>query len=709
MAANAPYYQMRSGQFIAAPNSTNATPSRLGVEDNDYDLSAAAVASPHEHHPSTYLEHAPRQTSADTPMRSTEEDHNLAELLEAATTAAGQAAQAMDAHDVVAARTAAQGQGKRKRASSSSVADAVVTPQAGTAIAPKRQRVDVPTDPQLQTTEPEPRGDSGDNSVPPSSESLLNDARAAGVHSAAALFRRSTEKTSHKYTRPPMSKLFMSLQLSPENFLQLQAQAKAYMLDTSCPERQNCVGNRGKGDTDMVKLRLFNCVRDFLNDGVGDEFFGENVEKPGERDTFEAARALGEDKAPNTGGILTWPSDGNRIISLVTPLMRRMVTNERQRMYAIETRKGGAKRDKEGSVEAAAQQALRSPSGNDYRGQSIEQQLLPAFDPSLGRVAQTSQPASPSIPITTSPIAVADMGRFSRMVEDEPLVGTELLLPTDGPAESCIRNISIFVVLAPHTLPSGTVKAGVKLNEKRMYSQGPTHLTNLPWDILLTEVIQLLKRVKARYPAIRERLVPQEYRHTGASATIDTLNDRRNNLRELAAAANAYQGHNTTSKGEASVHEGIVQPTVTGPNAAERTSDETTQLACKKPATAPQAQLATLDLTDHDAALLPRYVIKTIGLNGWEFIENAEQWGDLLLRRGFDIWADGVINLIVELVEIPVSMERATGGKLVSVGGMRNKEKDTEKDTEKVTEKDMEKEETEAVSQDGTVSEDSDV
>jgi hypothetical protein len=168
-----------------------------------------------------------------------------------------------------------------------------------------------------------------------------------------------------------MSKLFMSLQLTPENFLQLQARAKAYMLDPAHPERQSCVGNRGKGDTDMVKLKLFNCVRDFLTDGAGDQFFGEHVEKPAENDTIEAARALGEDKVPAEGK-LVWPRDGNRIISLVTPLLRRMVTNERQRMYAIETRKGGRKKDD--SVGACQSQDSRAPQTEGMGDRRLEVQ-----------------------------------------------------------------------------------------------------------------------------------------------------------------------------------------------------------------------------------------------------------------------------------------------------------------------------------------------
>ncbi|KAL4784696.1 hypothetical protein BJX76DRAFT_212691 [Aspergillus varians] len=157
-------------------------------------------------------------------------------------------------------------------------------------------------------------------STPPQS---LAEARAVGLHSAAALFRQTS--TNKKYTRPPMSKMFTSLELSPENFLHLQAAAKGYMLDDRHPERRDCVGQRGKGDTEMVKLRLWNCVRHFLEvEGNGPRFFGEHV--------------VNEGMPPRT---YVWPRDQQKIISLVIPLLRRMVTNERQRRYAVETRKGG--------------------------------------------------------------------------------------------------------------------------------------------------------------------------------------------------------------------------------------------------------------------------------------------------------------------------------------------------------------------------------
>ena len=216
----------------------------------------------------------------------------------------------------------------------------------------KRKRNDDNLDPALagagmqqhsQSQQP-PHGYTGDGMdirpVPPQS---LSEARAVGVHSAAALFRQPS--SNKKYTRPPMSKLFSSLELSPENFLHLQAAAKGYMLNDDHPERRDCVGQRGKGDTEMVKLRLWNCVRHFLEaEGNGERFFGENV--------------VNEGMGPRT---YIWPRDQQKIISLVIPLLRRMVTNERQRQYAIETRKGGATEERRRRKTTDSFQDLNGP------------------------------------------------------------------------------------------------------------------------------------------------------------------------------------------------------------------------------------------------------------------------------------------------------------------------------------------------------------
>ncbi|OJD35438.1 uncharacterized protein BKCO1_1700013 [Diplodia corticola] len=247
----------------------------------------------------------------------------------------------------------------------------------------------------------------------------LTDVRAVGVHSAAALFRQpSGGSATKKHTRPPMSKLFASLQLTPENFLRLQAAAKTYMLDEAHPERQSCVGSRGKGDTDMVKLRLFNCCRDFLNDGIGERFFGPDVPAPTENEVLEGETMPGRK--------WVWPRDGNKIVSLVTPLLRRMVTNERQRQYAQEARKGTGKRKSDvasgtpsaashgtSSQDAAAAAAAAAATGATGAASTPPPSTVPfdashsppnpAIDPSLSTPQPPPPPAIPAAPPHVQP------------------------------------------------------------------------------------------------------------------------------------------------------------------------------------------------------------------------------------------------------------------------------------------------------------------
>lgn len=183
---------------------------------------------------------------------------------------------------------------------------------------------------------------------------LLDDHQPLGAspapisQAASALFRRPSS-TSKKSTRPPMSKLFTSLELSPEAFLQLQSAAKNYMLNDAFPERRDTVGQRGKTDSELVKLRLWNCVKDFLeNEGNGDLFFGPQV-------------------AGDEGRVRTmfWPSHKNNIVTVVTPLLRRVVTNERQRLYAVETRKPGATAETRSEKKSKLNNGQSSPSRRD--------------------------------------------------------------------------------------------------------------------------------------------------------------------------------------------------------------------------------------------------------------------------------------------------------------------------------------------------------
>jgi hypothetical protein len=115
--ANAPYY-MRGHQFTNVANA------------HDVDQYAAL-----------YTDHQ----SSETPMASLEENHNFVELLEAATTAAGQASEAMNPDS-----TAFSGRSKRKRVSSSPVDEhSSGQVRRDRVSGSKRARLDAPTDPQL--------------------------------------------------------------------------------------------------------------------------------------------------------------------------------------------------------------------------------------------------------------------------------------------------------------------------------------------------------------------------------------------------------------------------------------------------------------------------------------------------------------------------------------------------------------------------------
>lgn len=169
----------------------------------------------------------------------------------------------------------------------------------------RRKKTPLPEDPDQLAREREIWGseedEAEDDNVSVSEHSFQHipistaNARKIGVHSAAALFRRPSA-ASKKYARKfrpssceveltppigaPMSRLFTSLELDPEIFLEMQNAAKIYMLDPNHPERrQETVGSKGKRDPDMVKLRLFATVRAFLEDeNWGEKCFGTSAE-----------------------------------------------------------------------------------------------------------------------------------------------------------------------------------------------------------------------------------------------------------------------------------------------------------------------------------------------------------------------------------------------------------------------------------------------
>ncbi|KAF2007237.1 hypothetical protein P154DRAFT_517011 [Amniculicola lignicola CBS 123094] len=612
MAANAPYYQLRGGQFTSGANAhahhvqhqQHFAPEAAG----DYELGGPPAVQ-HAHVSSMYddpQQHVQTQSleggihGMGMSMSLGEDGHdNLVELLEAAATAAEQAVGGM-------------GRAKRKRRDCDEVEGDVPSMH-------KRARTHIPTDPQLHGTDSTSRGVSEDSPGRPSSRDAgLGDGRAAGVHSAAALFRRSSHQTARKYTRPPMSKLFMSLQLTPENFLQLQSRAKSYMLDTTHPERQSCVGNRGKGDTDMVKLRLFNCVRDFLDAGVGAQFFGEDVEKPAETETLEAARALGQEQTPPTDDKLVWPRDGNKIISLVTPLLRRMVTNERQRMYAIETRKGGSKR-KEGSADAPGtiHETIETSINDNGRSASHEvQHIHSTIDTRISPAFPQNQASHPASPVS----APAHTAQFSYA----PYPGTALDSFHPSP-ESMDGQRSKELPLPIqrqynlHAIHIYLSKNGIKLSPSKHFMGV---MSDYAWAELLSEIRPLVQLAMVTYPALRTCRASSTAggvrESKSASASVSAgASMAPEALRGLAVAATEIQANNNT------------------PVAAEE-EETTTNDASSSPAKPPSSEL-------------PAFQIRVLTSTGLVLVENEEGWNSAKLDVGFSVWAGGVVTLVVEL------------------------------------------------------------
>ncbi|OBT81471.1 hypothetical protein VE02_09722 [Pseudogymnoascus sp. 03VT05] len=285
-----------------------------------------------------------------------------------------------------------------------------------------------------------------------------SDARAAGVHSAAALFRRPTP-ASKKYTRPPMSKLFTSLELTPEQFLYLQAAAKTYMLDPAHVERAGCVGNKARADTDLVKLKLFGCVEAFLED----EGWGERCWGP------DAGRGAHESRR------LRWPEGKHKIITLVTPLMRRMVTNERQRLYANETRKAtGGKKARE-TGEGADEQRERELVDIDPKLGDYHYTLDPTLrSPAAAAAASmTPPPAGPEKAEMVYRVVVVGKGAPGRVLHSVALtqekcpvfsslmqhIRSVLAKPLNGGGEG--EKVAMYILRTVKALlPTGLVEVG---------------------------------------------------------------------------------------------------------------------------------------------------------------------------------------------------------------------------------------------------------
>jgi hypothetical protein len=83
-----------------------------------------------------------------------------------------------------------------------------------------------------------------------------------------------------------MGVIFTAAEVDAQQFVEMQAAAKLYMLDPRYPERAECIGGKGRNaENDHMKLRLFNTVARFLeNEGWGEKCYGSKAPGTSERE-----------------------------------------------------------------------------------------------------------------------------------------------------------------------------------------------------------------------------------------------------------------------------------------------------------------------------------------------------------------------------------------------------------------------------------------
>ena len=270
--------------------------------------------------------------------------------------------------------------------------------------------------------------------------------------------------------------------------------------------------------------------------------------------------------------------------------MRRMVTNERQRLYAIDTRKGGKKVEKDSSVEVGIH---RNSPGAPTHSADVEQHLQTALDPILQRSASV-QKFSSSIS-TTTPTQECSSDTTTPPAPNPSIIpspASTLAALTDESAEPHLSHINIFLTYTP-----GSTKQSIKLDEKRISTTRPAHLTFYNYNAFVEQVSSMVKQAELRHPSLKN---PK----TARKSMGEGNQNENENLRGLAAAANALQPDKNDQQ--------------------------------------PQLYIPTYNASS-------RYTIKTISPTGWQAIDNAKTWYHILTERAFATWADGVCNIIVEL------------------------------------------------------------
>ncbi|CAG8974360.1 hypothetical protein HYALB_00011292 [Hymenoscyphus albidus] len=213
-------------------------------------------------------------------------------------------------------------------------------------------------------------------------------ARRLGVQSAVPLYRKSTERNA-------VAKDFSSLQISGPLYLTLLAAAKSYMLDDKHPERREFVGRNAR--TTDVSGMLSSCCEEFLEQGWGEKCWGIGAE------VHE--------------GFLQWPLNRRIIVKLTVPLLRRIVSNERQRLYAAQKRK----RD---STSGSRAKRRKTADGN----LNIYDSPMPDSPPDSVTSSIPSTPYTPNTPLTAMSGTLPNS--YTSSIRNTPNISNTSLTPS---------------------------------------------------------------------------------------------------------------------------------------------------------------------------------------------------------------------------------------------------------------------------------------
>ncbi len=147
----------------------------------------------------------------------------------------------------------------------------------------------------------------------------------------------------------------------------------------------------------------------------------------------------------------------------------------------------------------------------------------------------------------------------------------------------------------------------------------------------MREVTLLLKAATDKYPDLRMGV---------GSPNIEPGTD---NLRGLAAAANALQTEHPVHGAASSAAVDSQTPVDDSPSVLPTP-------------TSAVSHHSVFPVDSHTKTTsFPRYTIKSIGSQGWRDVRNADDWYSVLREKAFAVWADGVCNVLVELVDFAVA------------------------------------------------------